>query len=180
MALVTAADFKTQAAAMAAALTTAWSDTVGTFVAAEIAHNHHPLRNIKKLFNFNPATGVVTSNDDYIDAAYAGNYPNKGTDFGVDTKLAVALATGVVEDAEPADIVLTFNQAITSVQGLSVGGTVTTPKAISSISIVGAVVTIVVDSAYIATDVITLSGSFTSVNGTQIGLIDQSITNNVL
>ncbi len=51
---------------------------------------------------------AATFTDDYIDAVYAGSYPNVGSGFGKDAKLAVSLTTGVVADALPLLIVLTF------------------------------------------------------------------------
>lgn len=179
MALETAANFKTAIGTAAADITTAWSDTVLTEIAAPIRNNHHPLRKLAKLFIFNPVTGVVTANDAYIDAAYAGSYPNVGTGFGKDAKLAVSLTTGVVADALPLLIVLTFNTNITRFDLLSIGGVVTTPKVISSVSIAGAVVTITVSTAYIVTDTITVSGSF--FNGLDlVTLAAESITNDVV
>ena len=43
----------------------------------------HPLRQIDKLFNYNAATGVYTSDDDYIAAAYAGSTLIKGDTAGI-------------------------------------------------------------------------------------------------
>ena len=51
MALETATNFKAAIATAAADITTAWSDTVLTEIAADIRNNHHPLRNLKKLFS---------------------------------------------------------------------------------------------------------------------------------
>jgi len=178
MALESATNFKAAIATAAADITTAWSDTVLTEIAAVIRNNHHPLRQLKKLFLFNQTTGVLTSNDAYIDAAYAGNFPSVGSGHDKNAVIAVSLTTGTVEDAADKNIVLTFNNGITSFVGLSIGGTVTTPKAIAGVSIAGAVVTVTVDTSYIATDTITLSGTF--YKGTDnVTLTDESITNNV-
>ena len=178
MALETAANFKIAIGTAAADITTAWSDTVLTEIAATIRNNHHPLRNLKKLFLFNATTGVVTANDDYIDAAYAGAFPNVGHGFDKDAALNNSLNTGAVEDADPLDIVLTLKRGITSIRDLSIAGTVTTEKTISSVSIVGAVVTIIVSSAYIVTDTITVSGTFSSgLDSTTLAA--EAVTNNV-
>ena len=178
MALVDKATFQTQVAAMAAALTTAWSDTIKTEIAAEIKNPHHPLRRVNKFFFFNGATGVVTANDSYTDAAYAGNFPNKGNDLDRVGNIIPVLSTATVEDAAPTQIVLTFDAPISGYTGISVAGTVTTEKAISNVSIAGAVVTVTVDSAYISTDTITLSGVFYG-GLNSLTLVDQVVTNNV-
>jgi hypothetical protein len=179
MALESAANFKAAIATAAADITTAWSDTVLTEIAAEIRNNHHPLRKLKKLFLFNAATGVVTANDAYIDACYAGSFPNVGTGFDKDANIAISLSTGTVEAAAPLNIVLTFNRGVTSFRDLSIGGTVTTAKAISSVSISGAVMTITVTTAYISTDTISVSGTFYS-GLDNVTLADEAITNNVV
>ena len=86
MTQVTAIAFKAAVATAAADITTAWSDTILTEVAAPLKSSHHPLRQVQKLFIFNASTGVVTANDAYIDAAYAGLYPNKGSGFDKNAK----------------------------------------------------------------------------------------------
>lgn len=83
MALATATNFKASVATAAAALTTAWKDTVKTEVAANIAHPSNPLRKIEKLFSFDPATGVISANNTYIDACYAGTIPQVKNPFDV-------------------------------------------------------------------------------------------------
>ena len=178
MALVDATTFKAQVAAMAAALTTAWSDTIKTEVAAEIKNPHHPLRRINKFFLLNGETMVVTADDAYVDAAYAGNFPNKGSGLSIVGDVIPVLSTATVEDAAPTQIVLTFDAPISGYTGISVAGTVTTEKAISNVSIAGAVVTVTVDSAYISTDTITLSGVFYG-GLNSLTLVDQVVTNNV-
>lgn len=85
MALIDATAFKTAIAAAAVQLTAAWKDTVNDGVALDIKHPSHPLRRVEDLFNFDPATGVVTSDDNFIDAAYAGMVTQKGNDFEVIT-----------------------------------------------------------------------------------------------
>ena len=81
MAQVTDTVFKAAVAAAAVQLTSAWSDDTTTEVAAELKNPRHPLRAVEKLFLFHAATGVVTSNDAYIDAAYAGKYPSQPVSF---------------------------------------------------------------------------------------------------
>ena len=79
MALIIEANFVTQIDAAAAALTIAMNDDTLSGVAVEISHPYHPLRKIEKLFNFDPATGIWTTDTNYISEAYAGNLPMKGT-----------------------------------------------------------------------------------------------------
>ena len=179
MAQVTAADFKTQVAAMAAALTIAWSDTVKTEVAASLKNPIHPLRQIMQFFIVNNATGVVTANDAYVDAAYAGKYPPQIDALARVLEVIPVLVSAAVADADPSDIVLTFDGNITSIADISVAGTVTTEKTINSISVSGAVVTIVVSSPYIMTDTITVSGTFSS-GLDSLTLTAEAVTNNVL
>ncbi len=79
MAKVTATVFKSQIATAAPFVQDALRDDTLTEMAAEFKNPHHPLRKIAKLFLYNPANGAVTANDAYIDAAYAGEYPNVGS-----------------------------------------------------------------------------------------------------
>ena len=178
MALETEANFKTQVAAIAAALTIAWSDTVKTEIAAEIKNPHHPLRKLLKFLIFDSATGVVTADDAYVTAAYAGNFPSKPNGLDIVADVLPVLSTATVEDAAPTQIVLTFDAAITGYADVTEGGTLTTEKEITNISVAGAVMTITVDSAYISTDTILVSGIF---YGGLVGLTltDQAVTNNV-
>ncbi len=82
MARVTATAAKAAAALAAVQLTVIMQDDTLTIPAIENRQNHTPLRGIKKLFLYNPVTGVYTSNDDYIDSAYAGNFPTSGIESG--------------------------------------------------------------------------------------------------
>ena len=178
MAIISATDFKVQTAAMAAALTAAWKDSAKTEMAAEIKNPHHPLRRVMKFFLTDGATGVITSDDGYVDAAYAGNFPSKGNGLDIVADVLPVLSTATVEDAAPTQIVLTFDAAITGYVDVTEGGTLTTEKEITNISVSGAVMTITVDSAYISTDTILVSGIF---YGGLVGLTltDQAVTNNV-
>ena len=179
MALESAVNFKAAIATAAADITTAWGDTVLTEIAKPIRHNHHPLRKLNKLFILNPATGVVTANDAYIDAAYAGNFPNVPNGLDKVTKVAMALTTATVEDAAQSNIVLTFAEPISKVFEISVGGDAAPAKTIAGIVIAGAVVTVTVNTDYDNGDVITLSGRFQGLKLNSIILDDQSVTNNV-
>lgn len=160
MALISAAAFKTQTAAMATALTAAYKDSVETAVALEISDPRHPLRRVMKYFLFNPTTGVVTSNDAYIDSVYAGDAPIFGNELDTHTEFPVTLATATVEDAAPSDIVLTYNQAMRTSSVPAVGDYVTAGTQsylVTVVAIVGAVVTLTVDTPYINGETITLT-----------------------
>ena len=181
-ALESAANIKIAAATAAADLTTIWTDTVATHTALEIRNGKHPLRQIEKLFLFNAATGVVTSDDDYIDAVVtAGTAPNKGNQFDVVTDwLPLTLVSADVEIAEPADIVLVFNRAVQDQDNVTIGGAGSAGKTILSVTIVSATVTIVVSADYIAADVITVTGDFRTLDNAKLVLKDESVTNNIV
>jgi len=180
MALVTEVNFKAAIALAAAQLTIAFSDTVKTEMAPVIKNPHHPLRQVDQMFIYNRATGVVAANDDYIAAAYAGKYPPQNDLEAFVAEEAIALVSATVEDADPTEIVLTFDANVNGIKDLSIAGTVTTPKAIQSVSIVGAVVTITVTTAYIFGDTISVSGTFTGNNLNGVTLAAEAVTNNVL
>ena len=178
MALISEVNYKAAVALAAAQLTIMYSDTVKTEVAAEIRNPKHPLRRLKNVFLFNPVTGVVTSNDDYITAAYAGNYPTAPAQFDKVADRLPVLVSATVEDAAPADIVLTFDDNITAAQALLLGGAGSTGKTIAGVSIVGAVVTITASADYANAEVIEINGVF--YNGlNNLTLTDQAVTNNV-
>ena len=179
MALIDELSFKAAADLAAAQLTIMWSDTVKTEMAVALKNPHSPLRQSDQLFLVNLATGVVTTNADYITAAYAGKYPPQNEPLGGVAEEAITLVSAAVADADPSDIVLTFSTAIHAAEALAIAGTVTTEKTISSVSISGAVVTIVVSSPYISTDTITVSGVFTGNNFDGITLAAEAVTNNV-
>ena len=130
MAIISATDFKTNVATAAAALTTCLQDDTDTKVAREIFARATGLRQIDKLFNFDPATGVVSSDDTYIDACYAGAFPDKGNQFQVnapDLAPAAVAAGSTVEGATPttATLILTQDVRILSVDitEFTLGGT---------------------------------------------------------
>ena len=79
MALPDATAFKAATTLAAVQLNAAMGDTVLTGIANEISGPSHPLRRLDKLFKLDPQSGQWTSNDDYIDKAYAGKMPSEGT-----------------------------------------------------------------------------------------------------
>jgi hypothetical protein len=175
MALESATNFKAALALAAVQLTTAWTDTVQTKTALEISDPRHPLRQLEKLFNYNAQTGVITSDDAYVDACYAGGAPSKGSTFDVQADwLAFALSTATVENAAAANVVLTFDRDVANASNISVGN-----KAISSVVIAGAVVTITVAVAFVNADVISCNGDFRTADGATLKLVGESVTNNV-
>lgn len=92
MALIDSTAFKVQTAAMAAAMTAAMADDTDNGVAAEIRNPAHPLRQFEKFFNFDPVTGIVTSDDSYIDDCYAGFAPSKGNQLDIIADLPTPVA----------------------------------------------------------------------------------------
>jgi len=115
MARITATAAKAAAATAAADLTTILQDDTLTELFNDYKESHHPMRGVEKLFLLDPATGVVTSNDDYIDSAYAGNYPTSGIESGREsqgTPTPVTLVSATLETAAPANIVLTFSSSM--------------------------------------------------------------------
>ena len=74
MAKPTAANAKTQAAAIAVALNAALSDTILTGIFPDWADPNHPMRAWQKFVKMD-VQGTFTANDAYIDAAYLDNHP---------------------------------------------------------------------------------------------------------
>jgi hypothetical protein len=70
MAKQTAANIKTQAAAIATALNTSLSDTVLTGIHPDWKRPEHPIRDFSKWVKMDDQ-GTFTANDAYIDAAHA-------------------------------------------------------------------------------------------------------------
>ena len=182
MALESATNIKAAAALAAVQLAVIWTDTVAAHTALEIRNAKHPLRQIEKMFLFNPATGAVTADDAYIDAVVtAGTAPSKGNPFDVVTDwLPLGFTSGDVEIAEPADIVLVFSRAVANADNVVIGGAGSAGKTIVSVTIVSATVTIVVSADYIAADVITVSGDFRTADNAKLVLSDESVTNNIV
>lgn len=176
MAIVSESTFKTHVATMATALTSAWKDSVKTEVAASIRNPANGLRKIEKFFNFNAGTGVVSADDDYIEACYDGLIPSKGNQLNVVSTVAMALSTATVENAAPTKIILTFAERIRTASNISVGGATNT---VGDVSISDTVVTITTDTAYVSTDTITVTGTFTGHSLNSILLAAESVTNNI-
>ena len=177
MAQYSEANTKTALAAAAVQLTLILKDTVKSEVTPALASPHHPIRKIAKLFNFNANTGVVTADDAYVTAAYDGLFPSKGNKFQTASGQVMVLTTATVEDAAQSNIVLTFDDVITSAENIVLGGEA---KTIASISIVSNVVTIAVTVDYDNGDVINVTGDFKSNKLTSIALATESVTNNVV
>jgi len=181
MAIITAAAMKTQAAAIAAAVTIMLRDDTVDFTALPLQNPHHPLRKWLKMINIDYATGLATADDDYIDEAYAGNFPTKseGTDkIGETPPITVVSAT--LETAAPNDIVITFSvnvqgQSLTSIAGAAAAG-----KTITSITVYENVMTVTTDVAFIAADVVTVSSTIAGINLNALVLTDQAVTNNIV
>lgn len=179
MARISEVNFKAAVALAATQITTFLSDTVLTEVAEDLRNPKHALRRIEKLFNFNAATGVVTSDDAYIASAYAGETPMKSNQFDkISNITAMTLVSATVEDADPTDVVLTFSEPVLSADNIELGGEA---KVIDTITIAGAVVTIVVTVAYVNGNTITATGDFERVGLlTGVVLDAESVTNNVV
>ena len=177
MAIITATAFKAAVALAAAEFTTMMQDDTLTETTATLRNKHHPLRSWMKFFNYNKSTGVTTADDAYVDAAYAGAFPNQGTDMDFVANSLLALVSADVEIAEPADIVLVFDKNISTASNIQVGGTANT---IVSVTIVDATVTIVVSDDYLALEAITITGDFRSIDGGTIILSGEAVTNNIV
>ena len=179
MAIVDEATFQTNIATAAAALTTALTDDTVTRTALEISNPMHPLRQIEKLFNYNPSSGVVTADDDYSTAAYAGKTPSKGNPFDVVSEWqALTLISAAVADLAPADIVVTFNRDVANASGIQVfrDGVIETGVVVT---IVDEVVTIVVSSDFVNGEVIALTGDFRTADNANLSLAQNAVVNNV-
>ncbi len=180
MAKVTATAFKAALATAAVDLTTAMQDVTLTELAVEFKSSLHALRDLNKLFILNKATGVYTSNDDYVDSSYAGNFPNQGMLVdGQGVRTAPTVVTATIETAQPTHIVLTFSTAIYSGSSISIAGAASVGKTIVDVTYAGVVVTIIVSAAYIAAGVVTVSGTFNGA-GVHITLDDEAVTNNIV
>ena len=182
MALISAAAFKTQVAGIATALSVCYKDTVDTRMPTEIRNPKHPLRQIEKYLLFDSATGITTADDAYIDAVYGGATPNKSNPFDFVTDIEpLTLVSATVENAAPADVVLTFlGGNIANAANIVLGGDASPAKIISDIVTVTVVVTITVTAAYVNGDVITVSGDFRTSDDARITLTENAVVNNVL
>ena len=81
MAQVTETVFKEKMAAFTAALTDAMADDTDNGMAAVLTDPRHPLRQIEKLFIFDPVLGTIKANTFYIGLAYEGNKPSVSNPF---------------------------------------------------------------------------------------------------
>ena len=70
MARVDATAAKAAAALAAVQMTTILQDDTLTELFNDYKQNHHPMRGMEDMFLLDPATGIVTANDAYIDSAY--------------------------------------------------------------------------------------------------------------
>lgn len=184
MARIDATAAKAAVALAAAQLTTILQDDTLTELFNDYKENHHPMRGMAKLFLLDAATGVVTSNDAYVDSAYAGNYPTSGIDSGRQSQggaTPITVVSATIETAAPANIVLTLSAAMTDSQNASIdiGGAAGSLKKISAVTYNGAVVTITMNSAFIAADVATITGRLFGNRLNYIDLAAQAVTNNV-
>jgi len=179
MAQYSEANTKTAVAAAAVQLTLILKDTVKSEVTPKLQSPHHPIRQIEKLFDFNPKTGVVTSDDTYITAAYDGLFPSKGNEFQRAASQVVVLSTATVEDAGETNIILTFDDIMLSAEGVSVAGTGYPARNVTAVTFASNVVTVTVDTAYEGSETITVSGRFFGNKNQYIDLSTESVTNNV-
>lgn len=167
---------------MATELTTMFQDDTLTETAEEYKHPFTPLRMLAKLLVFNVSTGVWTTNADYVNAGYDGNWAYKGdgkNDIGAPK--AIGLVSATIEPGAPNDIVLTFDRSMTDNQNMStaIGGAAAAGKTIKGEAVSFAVVTITVSAPFIAADVVTVSGRFFG-GSRYVDLLDQAITNNII
>ena len=195
MALLSKANFKTEIDTAAAALTTAYKDSVDTRVAGKIYHPSHPLRQFAKLFSLNLLTGVITKNTAYIDEAYDNNAVLPvGSPFDSIAMPTAVLSTQTVEGGAKKDIVLTYDMVLDATMAVAelkklytVGGNSNPVKSIVSVAFSTTKVTITVDTDYVAGKTITLTylgtGAFqvkADIAGNPVAaLAAQAITNNV-
>ena len=90
------------------------------------------------------------------------------------------MCTTTLETAAADDIVLTFSRDITATEAVAIGGAGSGGKTISGIVIVANVVTVTVDIAYVAAEVVTITGLFKHGSIVSIQLTDESVTNNIV
>lgn len=81
MALKDKTDFIAGIQTLCDGLNAAMADNGGSGMAGELLSPNHPLRKVEKLFSFDAETGIATSDDNYIEESYAGNFPSKGNEF---------------------------------------------------------------------------------------------------
>ncbi len=161
MAQYSEANAKTQAAAIATALTLIWGDTVDTRVNLKLTDPTHPMRRLEKLLNFNPATGVVTSDDVYITGAYDGKHINKGSKLDVLARATCTLTTITIEDADKSKIIATYSMQLDTVRQPAVADFSFThdgtPVSISTVVVTGATLLIDLNADTANGDAITVT-----------------------
>jgi len=181
MAKVTEAAFIIAGDLAAVQLTTMLQDDTLTEVAADFKHRMHPARELPRFFVLDKDTGAVTFDSDYATAFYAGNYPQiPHLMNGNAPKTPLAVVSATIEDAAPANIVITFSAQLQEARFTSMAGAGVGAKTILSVTIVGAVMTITVSADFIMTDVVTVSSNVFGVGYNNLTLADEAITNNVL
>ena len=191
MAQYSEANSKTQAAAIATALTLIWGDTVDTRANSLLVDPTHPMRQLEKMLSFDPATGIVTSDDVYITGAYDGKTIVKGNAFsGVVAKPTAALSTATVENGDKDGIILTYDMQLEAenqpaITDFTIVDDAVGVTAISTVVISTDVITITMDGDYANGDVITASYTpgahpVKCPNGNDcLALVTESVTNNV-
>ena len=190
MAILSKANFKTQIDNAATALTAAYADSVDTKVAGVIADPSHPLRQIEKLFLFNPLTGVITKDATYIDAYYDdGKTLPKKNPFDVEAKALAAISTATVEDADVSKIIITFDMQMDTGSVPAAGDFILTtdgnPTVVVTPAVTGATVTLDCDDDFVNGDAISITYApgqkaiKAAVAGHPLGPFTQVVTNNV-
>ena len=161
-------------------LTTMLQDDTLTEVAPDYKKRMHPGRELPRFFVLNKDTGVVTFDDAYATAFYANNYPQIPHGMkGNAPKTPLVASTRTIEDAAPANIVLTFNAQVLEARFMSMAGAGVGAKTILSVVVAGNVVTITASAAFIMTDVVTVSGNVFGVGYNNLTLNGATVTNNV-
>ena len=183
MARIDATAAKAAAALAAVQLTTILGDDTLTELFNDYKENHHPMRGTDKLFLLDPATGIVTSNDAYIDAAYAGNFPTSGIDSGRQsqgTPTPITLVSAIIADASPGVITLTFSEGVYDRQEMwtAIAGVGAAGRTLTSIKASGESIVATYSPIFEAGGVVTISGRFFGNRG-YIDLTDEAVTNSI-
>lgn len=176
MALQSLNDLKADLDTAAAALNDAFEDSAFPGEMSEIIrHPGHDLRDIGQLFILD-GDGQFTTDSNYVDLAYSGvtHSSSKNQRYVVPD---MTLVTATIEDAAPADIVLTFNRGISATDSIVLGGE---SKTIDTITIVSNVVTIVVTVDYVNGNSCSIaSGNFTDGLAEVLALTTETVTVNI-
>lgn len=112
---------------------------------------------------------------------------NKGSISVTNNVVAPTLSTATVENAAPADIVLTYSESLDTGSVPATGDfTPSGGKTVTAVAVSGTTVTVTVDTAYVSTDTITISytagaNPIQDVHGNDAAdLTNQAVTNNVV